>query len=56
MAAADLGDLVARILLDSKEFNVAMKGVEDQAQETTDKAGGSMGGLGGAMELLTVGP
>ena len=50
---ADLGDLVARILLDSKEFNVAMKDVETQASDTADKASGSMGGLGGAMDLLT---
>ena len=50
---ADLGDLVARILLDSKEFNVAMKDVETQASDTADKASGSMGGLGGAMDLLS---
>jgi hypothetical protein len=49
---ADLGDLVARILLDSKEFNVAMKGVEDQAQDTADKSGGAFAGIGGAITTV----
>jgi hypothetical protein len=47
--AADLGDLVARILLDSKEFNAAMKGVEAQAEETSGKAGGFLSGIGGSL-------
>lgn len=43
--AADLGDLIARILLDSKEFTDAMKGVEQQAQDTAEKASANLQGL-----------
>lgn len=53
--AADLGDLIARVLLDSKEFTTAMQGVETQAKDTADKASGSMSGMGSAMDLLTGG-
>jgi len=48
--AADLGDLIARILLDSKEFQIAMKGVESQAQETAEKANKNLAGLSSGLD------
>jgi len=47
--AADLGDLIARILLDNKEFNDALKEVEKQSEETSTKAGGFLSGIGDAL-------